>query len=401
MTCQGIVKNFAGLVATRTLLGVFEAGFFPASTYLLGEWYCRFEVQWRLSIFFSAASLAGAFSGLLAFALDKMDGLGNLEGWRWIFIIEGIVTVVVGVSVPWTLPDSPAAASFLSQSQKELIVSRLEQDSGTEAGRVETGESFQWSSLKSAMLDWRIWFTIFIYWGNTIPLYGFTYTVPTIINELGYTSAQAQLLTIPIYTAGAISTMALSRLSDRLKTRWPFIVFPYTLALCGFIGLLAIPHPALPGLTYGLLFAVPSGVYPGVLSLIAWISNNLSPTWKRAVGMAMMITLGNIGGIVGSNIYYSREAPHYWSGYGTSLSFLCAAITATFVLRWSYSKSNKERDAMSEDEIRQKYTERELADFILYLPGPNASLIHDTNLWPRIEELLAMGDRSPLYRYVL
>ena len=194
---------------------------------------------------------------------------------------------------------------------------------------------------------------------HSIPLYGFTYTVPTIINELGYTAAEAQLLTIPIYTAGAISTMALSRLSDRLKTRWPFIVFPYALALCGFIGLMAVPHPALPGLTYGLLFAVPSGVYPGVLSVIAWISNNTAPTWKRAIGMAMMITLGNIGGIVGSNIYYSHEAPHYWSGYGTSLSFLCAAIIATLVLRWSYARSNKERDAMTEQEIRQKYTERE------------------------------------------
>jgi MFS family permease len=167
MTLQGIVKDFGGLVATRTLLGVFEAGFFPASTFLLGEWYCRFEVQWRLSIFFSAASLAGAFSGLLAFALDKMDGLGNLAGWRWIFVIEGIVTVVVGATVPWSLPDSPATASFLTPDQKELVISRLERDAGPEARGADTGGKLQWQSVKSAMMDWRIWFTIFIYWGNT------------------------------------------------------------------------------------------------------------------------------------------------------------------------------------------------------------------------------------------
>lgn len=167
MTCQGVVQNFSGLVVTRTFLGFFEAGFFPASTYLLGEWYCRFEIQWRLSIFFSAASLAGAFSGLLAFALDKMDGLGNLAGWRWIFIIEGIATVVMGASVPWTLPDSPKTASFLSQNQKHLILSRLRQDSGMNAGAVETEDKLHWASLKSALLDWRVWFTIFIYWGNT------------------------------------------------------------------------------------------------------------------------------------------------------------------------------------------------------------------------------------------
>lgn len=92
MICQGIVQNLGGLVTTRALLGLFEAGFFPASTYLLGEWYCRFELQLRLAVFFGAASLAGAFSGLLAAGLQQMDGVGDLAGWRWIFIMEGIVT---------------------------------------------------------------------------------------------------------------------------------------------------------------------------------------------------------------------------------------------------------------------------------------------------------------------
>ena len=137
MTCQGIVKNFGGLVATRTLLGVFEAGFFPASTYLLGEWYCRFEVQWRLSIFFSAASLAGAFSGLLAFALDKMDGLGDLEGWRWIFIIEGIVSVLAGVMCYFLMIDTPALSSrWLDTDEiRYLEVRKLAQQGSRCAGR--------------------------------------------------------------------------------------------------------------------------------------------------------------------------------------------------------------------------------------------------------------------------
>jgi MFS family permease len=83
MTLQGIIETYEHLLVTRILLGVFEAGFFPAATYLLTTWYCRFEVQTRLAVFFSAASAAGAFSGLLAFAIQKMDGIGNLAGWRW------------------------------------------------------------------------------------------------------------------------------------------------------------------------------------------------------------------------------------------------------------------------------------------------------------------------------
>lgn len=103
VTLQGIVQGYNGLLATRTMLGVAESGFFPAATYLvtvgsrpmglaagiekdadtLQTWYCRFEVQTRLAVFYSAASLAGAFSGLLAYGIQQMEGVGGLEGWRW------------------------------------------------------------------------------------------------------------------------------------------------------------------------------------------------------------------------------------------------------------------------------------------------------------------------------
>jgi cyanate permease len=98
-------------------------------------------------------------------------------------------------------------------------------------------------------------------------LYGFTYSAPTIILELGYTSAQAQLLTIPIYVLGAISTIFFSWLADRRQTRWPFIVIPFSIALCCLIGLISIPHPRLPGLTYAFLFGIPAGVYPPLIGV--------------------------------------------------------------------------------------------------------------------------------------
>lgn len=172
MTLQGIVKNYHGLIITRTLLGLTESGFFPAATYLLTTWYCRFEVQTRLSIFFSAASMAGAFSGLLAFAIENMDGVAGLGGWRWIFILEGIFTVAIGVTLPWTLPDSPETASFLTPQEKDFINRRLVQDAGTKAGTVQTAEGFKWRYLRAALSDWKIYFAVIIYWGNSICLYG-------------------------------------------------------------------------------------------------------------------------------------------------------------------------------------------------------------------------------------
>lgn len=167
MLGQGFVQNYHQLIATRVLLGVMEAGFFPAASFLTTIWYCRFELQTRLAIFYTAASMAGAFSGLLAFGIEHMDGIGGLAGWRWIFILEGLLTIVAGLLVPFILPDSPVTARFLSAEEKAMILLRMEQDSGTSSGKVETAEKFQWKFVWAALLDWKIWFAIFIFWGNT------------------------------------------------------------------------------------------------------------------------------------------------------------------------------------------------------------------------------------------
>lgn len=362
------------LIVTRVLLGLFESGFFPAATYLLTTWYCRFEVQTRMAVFFSAASLASAFSGLLAAAIVNMDGIAGLGGWRWIFILEGIVTVVVGAVLYWILPDSPQSAGWLEPWEQQYLIGRLAQDSGTKGGRVQTSESFQWSYIVSALTDWKIWLAVIVYWGNSIPLYGFTYSAPSIILGLGYTSVEAQLLTVPVYFVGACATVLFAWLSDRHQTRWPYIVGPFTMAACAFVALLAIPHPKYPGLTYAFLFAIPAGVYPPIIGILSWVGNNLSPTWKRSVGMALLISIGNLGGAIGSNIFLQAQAPKYWLGYGFCLGILLAGIVATLLLRWAYGSLNKKRDQMSEAEVREQYSE---------------------------EELLAMGDKSPLYRYVV
>lgn len=84
---QGLVKNLEGLIALRVLLGLFEAGFFPGALYLITMWYKRYELQWRVNLFFSSAILAGAFSGLLAYAIASLDGTAGYGGWSWIFIM--------------------------------------------------------------------------------------------------------------------------------------------------------------------------------------------------------------------------------------------------------------------------------------------------------------------------
>lgn len=359
VTLQGLVQRYEHLIVTRVLLGTAEAGFFPAATYLLTTWYSRWQLQTRMAVFYSAAALAGSFSGLLAFGIQHMDGVAGLGGWRWIFILEGILTVCVGVTIPWLLPDSPSDASFLEQSEKDFILATLRQDVGVEGNSSTTAnkDRFQWKHIKEVLLDWKIYLAVLIYWGNSISTYGFNFASPTIIRELGYTAAEAQLLTIPVYFFGACSTIVFARLADKRRTRWLFIVIPYCIALVGFAAIIGISNAGLPGLTYFFLFFITGGLYPSIIGCISWVGNNLAPDYKRAIGMAFLMTVGNLGGAVGSNIFLEREAPHYWLGYGFSMGIIVVAIAATVVLRFVTVAINKKRDAIPEEEIRAQYSQ--------------------------------------------
>lgn len=133
-------------------------------------WYCRHEIQLRQALFFSAASVAGAFSGLLAFGIAKMDGVGGLEGWRWIFILEGIVTVLVAIMAYFTLFDFPDTASFLTEEERAFVVFRLKYQSAAGKGQegtvlVAEAEEFRWEYVWAAFKDWQVWINIFVYWG--------------------------------------------------------------------------------------------------------------------------------------------------------------------------------------------------------------------------------------------
>lgn len=131
--CQGLTRSYGGLLATRFLLGVFEAGMFPGCFYLIGMWYKRSEAQRRYSFFFSSTSLAGAFGGLLASAIGKMDGLRGYHGWRWIFILEGVLTCVISLTFFFFLPSFPEDAKWLTEDERKYVKARLQIDQGRSA----------------------------------------------------------------------------------------------------------------------------------------------------------------------------------------------------------------------------------------------------------------------------
>jgi MFS family permease len=378
MTLMGLVTSYKGLVIARFFLGVAEAGFFPAATFLLTIWYQRYEVQRRMAFFYAAASLSGAFSGLLAFGIEQMDGIAGLGGWNWIFILEGLAPVAVSFFLYFILPDKPETASFLTKEERAFVVERIASQTGSGHGRVTNSDKISWLHIRAGLADWKVWGAIVPFWACSIGTYGFTATVPTVVKDLGYTSAQAQLMTIPIYVAGMAATVAVAFWSDHIQQRTPFIMGGFSFAVVGFIAELAIPHPKLPGVTYFFLFFIAIGLYSPFVCIVTLVANNLAPSSKRAVGMALLISVGNMGGICGSNIYFAAQAPRYPAGYGVGLGMCTVGIIMAFVLRKAYQRENRMRDEVlvREDEqvVKARYTDQELLD---------------------------LGDRSPFYRYTI
>jgi MFS family permease len=176
---QGLVKNYSGLLATRFFLGVFESGMFPGCFYLIAMWYKRSEAQKRYSFFFGSTSLAGAFGGLLASAIGKMEGVNGWNGWRWIFILEGLLTCVVSFLFYFIITDFPEEAKFLSEEERAFVKKRLQVDVGESARE----EKMTLKDVVNVFKDYKIFVGGFMYFGLIVPAYGITPRSPTLTSN--------------------------------------------------------------------------------------------------------------------------------------------------------------------------------------------------------------------------
>ncbi|KXS94790.1 hypothetical protein AC578_2513 [Pseudocercospora eumusae] len=313
MMCMGFVQNFAGLCLTLN-----RAGFFPGAILIISKWYLPHESQTRIAIFFTASALAGAFSGLLAFAIAKMDGTAGLESWRWIFILEGLASAVLGLSCFHLLIDSPALSSnwLNPQEIRYLELRQLARQTHISDPHHER-KPLDKRILYSVITDFKIYLLILAFWSNVTPNYGLKSTMPQIIKNMGYTSAKAQLLTIPAYTIGGISAYVSAIMSDRWRWRMPFIVIPQ--------GAVVVAYAILAGrakdirdniaVCYFAICLACFGLYPIGPGVQAWNLSNLAGPTKRALGIGYLTCFGNMERITGSFIFIEDEAPTYRTGF--------------------------------------------------------------------------------------
>ncbi|PSK34779.1 hypothetical protein B9Z65_1362 [Elsinoe australis] len=334
-TLMGVVKNYEGLMAARAALGLAEGGLFPGVTYYITMWYRRHECGLRMAIFFSAATAAGAFGGLLARGIVEMDGVGGLNGWAWIFILEGLLTFAVAVSAFWIMSDYPATAKFLTADEKKEIVRRLKQD------RSSLSDAFDMKFFWDAIKDWKIWVHMFITMGCYTPLYSISLFLPTIVRTLGYTNNTAQLMTVPPYVVACFFTLGGGYFADRLQTRGVFMIGFFLMAITGWAMLLGSSSNVVRYI--GCFFAV-SGIYPNVPQGVAWNGNNIGGSLKRGVGIAMHVGFGNLGGVTASYIYLPRDSPAFRTGHSILLGFISMSTVLSIFMTLYLRRENARRD---------------------------------------------------------
>lgn len=351
MTFMGFVTNWSGLMAARWFLGLAEAGLFPGINYYLSCWYKRSEFGIRAAIFFSAAAVSGSFGGLLAAAINKMNGLGGRPGWAWIFILEGIVTVLFGIASFWAVHDFPDEATFLSEVDRARVVRRLKMDKQSSAEHEEFKMKYVWMAVK----DYKMWLGMVIYMGCDMPLYAFSLFLPSIISQLGYSSTKAQLLTVPPYAAAAIMTIGIGYIADRTRQRGLCNICVSFLGIAGFAMLLASQNPHIK---YAGTFLGALGIYPCIANTISWTSNNIEGVYKRGVVLGFVIGWGNLNGIVSSNIY--RTAPKYTVGHATVMAYMIICLLGgSIALRMLLARENKLRREGKRDYLVEGLSARE------------------------------------------
>jgi hypothetical protein len=220
-----------------------------------------------------------------------------------IFIIEGLMTVVIGVAAKFMVVDWPETAKFLNGDERALLVARLALDAGdARMNRLDK------QAAKRVFGDWKIYCGIVMYMGVVNTGYATSFFTPTIIKQLGFTSAAAQVRSIPIFIVATCCSLLTAWATDRLRHRYSFTILGLCIASTGLIILLCQDHVS-TGVRYMAIFLVTSGGYITQPVTIAWVNNNMGGHYKRSVAMAMMIGFGNCGGLVASNIFITNQAP--------------------------------------------------------------------------------------------
>ncbi|KAH7309192.1 major facilitator superfamily domain-containing protein [Stachybotrys elegans] len=301
------VQSYEGLLAVRVFLGVTEAVFFPGVIYFLSAWYTKNELGKRLAALFMFQMLGSAFGGFVAAACLTLDGRYGIAGWRWLFIVEGVITVGCGLIFAMFMPEYPHNAKLLTPVERDYAVWRLEREAGAGEANEDTTAL---GGFKMAILDPKIWAMVFCMgmaqcMGSSVNFF------PSIVLTLGYDRITTMLLTAPPFILAAIVFYIISYISDRKNLMYWIIMSCLAGAIPAYTIAIATTQTAPRYFSMMLMPIVCTG--PQIMLYKTLNLHMARPYSKRAAGVAMMNAIGGLSNVWASYLYY--DSPRYFAAF--------------------------------------------------------------------------------------
>jgi hypothetical protein len=331
-----------------------EAPFFAGVLFYLSKWYTKKELALRMSIFYSGSLISGAFGNLIAAGiLSGLAGARGMAAWQWLYIIEGCVTIAIGLMIMVILPDFPDTWRALSPEMKHVANRRLAIEAA-EADVDEAGGMSQIKGLKLAMTDPKTYILAIAYMCIT-GASGFQNFFPTLTKTLGYNKIVSLLLVAPPYVFMVFYSMAHSFTSDHVGNRFWFFVYPVPITIVGFVIFMTTDTFGPRYFSFFLMifiFAMNGTCY-------SWIANAIPrPPAKRAAALAFINSIGNSASIWTPFTYRPQDAPHYRPALGICIGLQVVAFVMALTLRFYLQMQNKRLERLETEDVQ--LTEREM-----------------------------------------
>ncbi|OJJ42213.1 hypothetical protein ASPZODRAFT_2122598 [Penicilliopsis zonata CBS 506.65] len=323
---QHFVNSAGGWYAARLFLGLAESGFIPGSLYTLSRWYTQDELARRTAIFFFGPSLSSSFGSLISAGALGLTGQGGLKGWQWIFIICGVCTMTAGVIAFCILPESPHKTNrlfgglipwrgWLSDREADVYVARILKADPAKGNH--STMHITWNDISSVVFDWRVWPYLIVCLSGLQSVGGLATWGAVIIESLGFTNVDANLLNAPAPIVAAFLGVALGWAADRYKRFGPLMIGVAIWTLIGLIALFVGCPSSLPKVRVVANCLEPPCWQP---INVTWLSLSMKTPQKRAIAYAFYIGCSNLGGTYGSQVFRSSDAPLYRTAWTACIS---------------------------------------------------------------------------------
>ncbi|KIJ70006.1 hypothetical protein HYDPIDRAFT_104680 [Hydnomerulius pinastri MD-312] len=337
----GASSSYHAALASRFLLGFVEAAFFPGALFLLSKWYKRGELGLRMAILTCGSSVSNAFGSLIASGiLAVMDGKFGYAAWRWLFFVEGGLTVVVATTALFMIPDFPSTPAIWLTSEEQLLAKvRMEEDvRGLEQDQLKHANE---SGLRDALTDWKVWW-LGIALSSMVAALSFGNFFPTLSATMGYSPTISLLLCAPPWLLGTATSFLVTRHSDSSGDRFWHITGPLILGIIGFTIAISTMNTAIRYLS--LFFMTQASV--AFVVFMTWVSNSFpNSSSKRAVAIAFINTIATFGNIGAAYFWPSSWGPSYINSYLICILTSLVAIIMCWVYRLHLVRLNERTEA--------------------------------------------------------